>query len=70
MCWLEMGMTFEVLRLQNLLYLKNELMKWADFFHADKNLEKLKVLGQNLVPEILTKMLLANQNARFLTRLS
>ena len=38
-----MSMFFYVLGLQNLLYLKNELMKWADFLHADTNLGKLKV---------------------------
>ena len=26
-----------------MLYFKNELMKWADFLHADTNLGKLKV---------------------------
>ena len=25
------------------MYLRNELMKWADFFHADTNLGKLRV---------------------------
>ena len=29
-----------------LLYLKNELTKWADFFHTDANLRKLRVLGK------------------------
>ena len=34
------------MRLKNLLYLKNELLKWANFLHADTNLEKLEVTFQ------------------------
>ena len=36
--WSKMGVT-----LQNLLYLKSELMIWDDFFHADTNSRKLKI---------------------------
>ena len=32
-----------VLEHLNLLYLKNELLKWADFLHTDANLGKLEV---------------------------
>ena len=38
-----MGVAFKVLEFQNLLYHKDQLMKWADFLHADTNLGKLKV---------------------------
>ena len=32
-----MGVAFLVLGLLNLVYLKNELMNWADFLHADND---------------------------------
>ena len=38
-----MGVAFKVLELQNLLYHKDRLMKWADFLYTDTNLVKLKV---------------------------
>ena len=38
-----MDVAFLVLKLENVFYLKNELMKWADFLHVDTNLEKIIV---------------------------
>ena len=31
LCWSEMGVTFYVVKLQNMLYVKDELTKWAVF---------------------------------------
>ena len=39
-----MGQTFYVMSLENLVYLKNKLLKWADFLHVDANLGNLKVI--------------------------
>ena len=38
-----MGMIFQVMAPQNLLYLKNEWMNWTDFLHVDANSGKLKI---------------------------
>ena len=46
--WAKMGMASRVMGPKNLLYLKNELIKWADFLLAGANSEKLKVISMIL----------------------